>query len=209
LAADFSEISSSMSAQSVPRLAFLAGPRGILLSFFWGLAEGTLFFVVPDVFLSLIAVISPRRVWRHILSAVFGAVCAGALMYSWAARNPTEARALVAKVPFIPGRMFGQVRSGYERHGIAAIFLGPLSGIPYKIYAIEAPSHLGFWGFLAATAPARAWRFTLVCLFSAAAAHYLQRKWHKDVRQLLAIHGFAWILFYAFYWSRILLTGSR
>ncbi len=186
-------------------IEFLAGKGGIFLSFLWGLAEGTLFFIVPDVFLSLVAVVKPRRVWRHILSAVLGAVCAGTLMYIWAEQNPEQAHQTVSRVPFIPQRMFEEVKTGYERRGMFAVFLGPLSGIPYKIYAIEAPGRFGLMEFAATTAPARAWRFVLVCLFFAAAAAMLRGKWNRSPRQLAAIHGVVWFLFYAFYWTRIAL----
>jgi membrane protein YqaA with SNARE-associated domain len=207
LAANSSSVETVLTG-SVPSpswIAFVSGERGILLSFLWGFAEGTLFFVVPDVFLSLIAIVAPRRVWRHILAAVLGAVCGGALLYACAARNPAQAHEVVSKVPFIPQRMFDAVRNGYERRGMTALFLGPLSGIPYKIYAIEAPRHFGLVRFALATAPARVWRFILVCLFFGAAAGLLRQKWKKTPKQLAAIHSVAWILFYAFYWARIVL----
>lgn len=206
---DVSEAASLIVPVSPNWLTFLSGRGGIALSFVWGLAEGTLFFVVPDVFLSLVAAVSPRNVWRHILSTVCGAVCAGALMYVWAEHNPVNAHTAVASVPFIPQAMFEQVKTGYQRRGLVAVFLGPLSGIPYKIYAIEAPGSFGLAQFSAATAPARAWRFILVCLFFGAAASLLRRKWRKTPKQLAMIHGVAWILFYSLYWGRITLKWSH
>lgn len=195
--------SNALSVRPANWIEFLGSRNGVLVSFLWGFAEGSLFFVVPDVFLSLVAVVAPRRVWRHILSAVLGAICAGILMFGWAAKNPSQAQNVVAKVPFISRQMFDDVRTGYEHHGIFAVFLGPLSGIPYKIYAVEAPGRFGLAEFASATAPARAWRFLVVCLFSGAAASLLRRKWKKSPTQLARIHGIAWILFYAFYWGRI------
>jgi len=41
---------------------WMLGWPGIALAFVWGLAEGTLFFVVPDVLLSLAALFGPREV---------------------------------------------------------------------------------------------------------------------------------------------------
>ena len=187
-------------------MCFLTGPAGVALSFFWGIAEGTLFFIVPDVGLSFVAVFSPRRVWRHILAATLGAVCAGALLYAWAARNPLAAHSTVARVPFTSARMFAEVESGYVRHGIGAVFLGPLSGIPYKIYAIDAPKHFGMAEFLVATAPARAWRFILVSALAGIIAAWLRRRWHKNDLQLMAIHLVSWTVFYIFYWARIALS---
>jgi hypothetical protein len=55
--------------------------------------------------------------------------------------------------------MFADVETSFRERGLGAIFLGPLTGIPYKIYAVHAPSHVGEAAFLAATVPARARRF--------------------------------------------------
>src|ERR1035437_6694807 len=41
----------------------LDGMPGVALAFLWGLAEGTFFFVVPDVVISLAALLRPGRAW--------------------------------------------------------------------------------------------------------------------------------------------------
>ena len=56
----------------------LIGLPGITLAFFWGFAEGTLFFVVPDVVISLVAIVRPRSAWRHVVAAIAGALLGGA-----------------------------------------------------------------------------------------------------------------------------------
>jgi len=86
-AADPQAIQASVSKRDLPLLGrpdFLAGSGGLALSFFWGFFEATFFFVVPDVLLSLVVIVSFRRVWRHIAAAIGGAVCGGALMFFWA-----------------------------------------------------------------------------------------------------------------------------
>ncbi|MGQ0656531.1 MAG: hypothetical protein ACT4NU_00285 [Chromatiales bacterium] len=48
--------------------------------------------------------------------------------------------------------MEAQIRA----HGIAALVLGPLSGTPYKIYAVQADAlGVNIWQFLAVSLPAR------------------------------------------------------
>lgn len=199
-------IPAQQQAELSARGKFLAGNPGIAIAFLWGFAEGTLFFVVPDVFLSLAAIFSPRRVWRHILAATLGAVLAGALLYTWSLKNPVEARTTVERVPFVSQKMFSSVEKGYQKQGIAAVFLGPLSGIPYKIYAIEAPKYFRLAAFASATAPARAWRFVLVSYVSALLAAWFRKIWHLSEQKLVAIHAVCWIVFYAFYWTRIALA---
>src|SRR5215813_1219045 len=88
---------------------FLLGPGGVVISFVWGFAEATLFFIVPDVLLSLVSIFSRRQVWRHIAAAIAGAVAGGALMFVWAQTNPDSAIAAVKKVPFVTSQMFARV----------------------------------------------------------------------------------------------------
>ena len=62
-------------------------------AFAWGFAEATLFFVVPDVWLTLIAV---RRGLRPALVAcgwaLAGALAGGLAMYAWGAFDTATAR---------------------------------------------------------------------------------------------------------------------
>ena len=113
---------------------------GTALAFLWGFAEGTLFFILPDVPLSFAAMLRPRRALLHLAAIVAGAVLAGAVMFSWAAHRPS-ARRVVANVPLVTPAMFDRAESDYRQFGIWAAGMGPLRGIPYKIYAVEAPEH--------------------------------------------------------------------
>ena len=185
---------------------FLTGPAGVLLSFLWGLAEATLFFIVPDVLLSLVAVFSLRRASRHIAAAVAGAAAGGAVMFLWAQGNPESARAAVKKVPFVTEAMFARVDAGFQKSGMLAVYLGPMTGTPYKIYALAAPNFTRLTPFVFATIPARGWRFILVSLFSAAGAGVLRRRVNPSPARLACWHALAWTAFYAFYWTRIAMS---
>lgn len=184
-------------------MRFLAGKPGIVLAFLWGLAEGTLFFVVPDVLLSLVAMLEPRKAWRHIVAATAGALLAGILLFGWASRDVVAARSVVARVPFVTTAMFTRVDESYRLRGIGAVFLGPLTGTPYKLYAVEAPAFVNELAFLAATVPARAERFVVVCLLFGVPAAWIRKKWKLSNGRFMLIHGAVWIAFYAFYWSPI------
>jgi len=188
---------------SSPWIRFLTGQPAIFLAFSWGLAEGTLFFVVPDVLLSLIAVLELRRCWRPVAAATGGALVAGALLYGWAARDIQHARNTVARVPFVTSQMLAKADESYRARGIGAVFLGPLRGTPYKLYAVAAPAYVGELPFLAATVPARAGRFIVVCLLFGFPASWIRTKWKWSAKRLAVVHAFVWILFYAFYWSWI------
>ena len=182
----------------------LVGTPGVALAFLWGLAEGTLFFVVPDVIISLVAMLKPGRAWRHILAAIAGSVIAGMLLFSWSSSNPRGAHEAVARVPFITARMFTHVQAGYQAHGLGAMFLGPLSGTPYKIYAVEAPKYLSKTAFLWSTVPARGERFLFIWAAFSLAGSLLRRSGKRTAARIALWHGSFWAALYAFYWGMII-----
>ena len=109
-----------------------------LAALVWGFAEATLFFVVPDVLLSWIALHQPRRAWIACGWAVAGALVGGTVMYAWGAVDVDSALAALEHVPAINRTMCDAVGEQFHQQGISAIFLGPISGTPYKIYAVQA-----------------------------------------------------------------------
>ncbi len=181
----------------------LEGVPGVVLAFLWGLAEGTFFFVVPDVAISLVALLKPGRAWRHILAAIAGSVIGGMLLFNWSSSDPRSAHEAVARVPFITERMFAKVHEGYRMHGLGAVLLGPLSGIPYKIYAVEAPEFLGRAAFQWGTVPARGERFLFVWAVFGGAGSLLRRFRGRPASQLALLHGCFWAVFYAIFWGVI------
>jgi len=183
----------------------MTGKWSVAVAFLWGFAEGTFFFVVPDVAIALVALLQPRRAWRHIVAAIAGSLIGGALLFNWAVHDPQLAKLDIASVPFVTRHMFAQVQDSFVKHGIGAVFLGPLSGIPYKIFAVEAPAYISRTAFLWATIPARAERFVAVWLFFGALGALLRSTGRWKPSQLVLLHSCLWIVFYAFYWGRIVL----
>jgi membrane protein YqaA with SNARE-associated domain len=175
----------------------------MLIAFVWGLAEATLLFVIPDVFLSFVAIFGMRRTWPHVLAAISGALVGGALMFHWAQVNPAQAHAAVARVPFIRESLFARVDEGLRTQGLSAVFLGSITGIPYKLYAVEAPKFFRERNFLMATPAARAVRFLAVWVVSGGAAAWLRKRRNWGTPQLVRIHIAVWIVIYASYWGRI------
>jgi membrane protein YqaA with SNARE-associated domain len=181
----------------------ILGAPGILVALFWGFAEATLFFILPDVWLSFVALFDLRKTWRHILAALAGAVVGGAVLFHWSAVEPGPARAVVAHVPFITEQMFARADDGLRQHGLFAVFLGSVTGIPYKIYAVEAPHFFTEKEFLMATPSARVVRFVLVWLGIGLAAKWLRKSRGWNERQVIRMHAGVWIASYALYWGRI------
>lgn len=191
--------------ETQPRwLNALLGMPGSILAFVWGFAEGTLFFVVPDVGFTLTTGLRPKRGLLQLALAVAGGLLAGNVMYSWAAANPRQAQSTVAAVPFVGERMLEDTYRRYEARGGWAMLEGPLRGVPYKVYAVLAPARLSFAEFFLLSIPARAERMLISWIAVALIALFLRRideprRW----RIAVALHAVCWIALYTYYWGRI------
>ena len=115
----------------------------------WGLAEATLFFIVPDVLLTLVALFSFRRSARVLACILLGALAGGTIMFYLGAKNPAQAKAAVLRVPFVSATMFDKTQQSFQHDGIWALTKGPGNGIPYKVYCVQASRYSGLVLFLA------------------------------------------------------------
>ena len=170
------------------------------LAAFWGLAEATVFIIVPDVFLSWVALRSRKRALIACLWVTGGALAGGCVLWFVGRHDPEPARALFTALPAINDGMIENVRSQLHTSGLKALFLGPLSGTPYKIYAVEAASvgH-GLGLFLLISLPARLIRFLLVSLVAGGIATVLRQR--MSLRHLRILHVLFWTALYAWYFS--------
>lgn len=129
----------------------------------WGFAEATFFFIVPDVLLSWIALDRVRAAWAACIWATLGALIGGTVMYLWGAIAVNTASAALDYVPAISREMCDTVAGQMRTRGAGALFVGPLAGTPYKIYAVQAGgAQLGLLPFLLISVPARLLRFAFV-----------------------------------------------
>ncbi|HEX5758380.1 MAG TPA: hypothetical protein VF121_04260 [Thermoanaerobaculia bacterium] len=166
----------------------------------WGFAEATVFFVVPDVLLTWVAVGAPRAALRACMAALAGALLGGWLMVACGARDPAAARALLDRVPAISPGMIERVEREIAEHGAAATIVGPLRGTPYKIYAVLAGARgEGVWRFLAVSVPARLPRFLLLTLVAAWVSQRPLRRW--SLARKRALLAALWGVFYAAYFA--------
>jgi hypothetical protein len=167
----------------------------------WGFAEATLFFIVPDVLLSAIAVWGGRRAALHAAAwTIAGAILGGLLMYRWSVRDCLGVLAVLDRLPAISPAMIIGVRGALERSGAGAMVIGAFAGVPYKIYAAMAPqAGVSLATFLAVSMPARAFRFVLVVALSDAVSRRLAGR--LTLGQRAGLLASIWLLFYAVYWA--------
>ena len=165
-------------------------------AFAWGVAEATLFFIVPDVLIGLIAL---HRLRHGLLSALWstaGAIVGGSVVFAF----PQAFQSVFPAVPGSDRAMMAEAARRFGADGWWAVIAAPASGIPYKLYAAEfALRGSSLVALVAVTAVARSWRFlgvALVCgaigwRFGVVRAH--PRRW-------LAAYVAFWIAVYAVYY---------
>ena len=180
-----------------------SGRAALWLAFAWGVAEAMFFFIVPDVLLSLIACRALRPAIKASVAALAGALLGGAAMWGIAMIAPGAARAFLDHIPAISPDLIARVVGQIDERGLVAILIGPLKGIPYKIYAVEWGARGGsLAGFLLVSIPARYARFFLASVVAPGIARGLEPLTQHRARVEFAILAAIWIAFYAFYFSR-------
>lgn len=143
------------------------------LALLWGFAEATLFFIVPEVLISIVAVRSGfRAAVKLALAAGVGARLGGAIMFLWSQSDPQAVRAVLALIPAISDPMVAETGQDFGAQGVSLT------------------------SFLALTLPARLPRFLLTAAIAAFAGGWLKKVLSQ--RSALTILDAFWVLFSAF-----------
>ncbi len=170
--------------------------RDNIVAGLWGLAESTVFFVVPDVCLSYLALRSLRGALIACVFATLGALGGGVLMYAWGATDPQAATVFLDRVPAVSAGMIDGVEQALAGKGPGAVVIGSFIGTPYKIYAVKAAVlELSLPLFLLLSIPARLSRFVLAVVVTRTVVSTLGAKWTRR-RRFWTLVTF-WVLFYA------------
>jgi membrane protein YqaA with SNARE-associated domain len=182
---------------------FAMSRLALALAFAWGLAEATFFFLVPDVLLTLIGCRSLRPAIKATLASLAGALLGGAVMHAFGRVAIDEARIFLDHIPAIDTSLTGEVARQIDERGLIAVMLGPLRGIPYKIYAVECGARgESLITFLLVSIPARYIRFLLATIAAHVVARMIEPLTRRRARIEVMIWAVAWAAFYSFYFSR-------
>ena len=172
--------------------------RDLTAAGLWGFTEATLFFLVPDVLLSGIALERPRRALGACLIATATALLGGALMYAWGATDVAGAERAVIALPGIGHELVERVHAQLADRGLTALVVGATTGVPYKLYAVAWGAAGGSFAlFLAASAVARCARFAAVTALAAGLRRSVLAR--ASERACRVVHLGAWSAFYAWY----------
>ena len=172
-----------------------------IVALIWGGVEAILFFIAPDVWISVVAVYRGTRAGLEACKwAAAGALVGGAIMYQWAHADAVAVFALLQRLPGIDAGVIAGVRDSLESSGLVAMLAGTFSGVPYKIYAaLSGDIGLNFFYFLGLSLPARLLRFALIAGIVGGINHRYGRTLTRT-RAVLTVLGL-WAVFYGFYFT--------
>lgn len=166
----------------------------------WGFLEATIFFLVPDIFLTQLVLRSGlKRGLIGCLWALAGALIGGVAIYalSQAGHSQTIARSFEF-IPGISAPLITHAGDSLRSDGLLALFSAALHGTPYKLYALEAGrQNSPLLAFIVISALSRFARFSLTCLIASFFQKTVFRKFAPH--HLLQIHLTFWGIFYALY----------
>lgn len=170
-----------------------------LISFLWGFAEATFFFIVPDVWLSLIALDRKKEAFINVVYATIGALLGGVVLYVSAHYFLSEILYFLNCIPAVSDPMIYDVKEAIAEKGfLISLFSGMVSGIPYKIFATWAPSQsVDLLLFLIASVLARSVRFLAVIGMTCIILNILVKR--MRLKYLINTHLVCWIIFYVYY----------
>jgi len=168
----------------------------------WGFAEAVLWFIIPDVYISLVGVRHGLRAALRLTAiAVVGAILGGIVTYQWGVLSPDTAQAAMVRLPGVDTAMVEEVSANVSSAGSIALLEGPTRAEPYKLYALAAGEHrtgvieLALW-----TIPGRAIRFLISSLIAAAVGVAGRR--FLNQRAAVALWAVFWVLAYFVVWTR-------
>lgn len=169
-------------------------------AFAWGLAEATVFFIVPDVLLTCLGLKSLKQALTASVFAALGATLGGVVIWQLSHSAPDWTMSILQQVPGISNATVQQVQSLLQQGTYQGMVIGAFSGVPFKVFAAEAGRQGINPGLFAVLIPAaRLPRFIILSFtawaLSKAIGHHLSSR-HKLLLTLVL-----WTVFYMAYFS--------
>ncbi len=172
------------------------------LAFAWGLAEATIFFILPDVLLTRLALRDPRSALRAGLSTLAGAVIGGTLLWFIVHENHDRTQVVLNTLDWIPGitrDLMVRTAQALHTHGFLALGTGALLGQPYKLFAVHAGAQeVALTTFLLASVAGTAVRIALTTTLAWLAGRVFAA---KPLDFVLRLQLWLWMGLYAAYFA--------
>ena len=171
-----------------------------IVAFLWAGLEASIFFIVPDVWLTLVVVNKNLKTsLKALFYALAGALLGGLCVYAAAVSFPEATYNILNSIPGISEDLFIDVKKDVCVFGMLSFFPGLIKGIPYKIYAFQS-GMLGKnpFSFISLTSVVRATRF-LATIFIAQGFKSILNKYFKSKTINIIVFFVVWVSFYIFY----------
>jgi 1-acyl-sn-glycerol-3-phosphate acyltransferase len=168
--------------RAVSRLAW--SPLGVAVVAAWAVSEAVSWPLLPEFLLAIVGVAAPRRAPRLALVAALASLTGGLLAYALGAYG------LHPPAPVTTPRMHATAAAQLATEGGYAVHHQPLSGIPYKAYAVAAGrAHVSLSAFVAGSVVGRGVRILGVGLFAGALGGALNRwrRWYPAYLLLFVV----------------------
>jgi membrane protein YqaA with SNARE-associated domain len=193
-----------ISSSSYRRLTSHAKSRwSIIIAFIWGFAEATAFFIVPDVYLGFVALFDWKRGLWAMAAAIFGALIGGSVMYGLAMKDLSALNVFLTRIPLINADMVADIANKMQNDGLITMVNGPLRGVPYKIYAVQAGGQsLPYLSFLFMTVLARLERLLPVTLLAGVLGKWFRGFIEKRTVPVVVAYILIWGIIYFLYYLR-------
>ncbi len=172
--------------------------------FWWGLAEGLAFFIVPDVYISFAVLFSARAGAMAWLFSIVGSVVAIPIIYILVTISSIDYVTFLETIPGISRALLERVEEGLLSDGLQYTPLLALGGVPLKVYGALAFSiGLSLGQVLVWTVFARFVRIAPTYIVVAGIRKLLRR--HIDGHSIVWTGALIlfWVVFYVFYLWRM------
>lgn len=172
--------------------------------FWWGLAEGLAFFIVPDVYISFAVLFSVRAGAMAWLFSIVGSVVAIPIIYILVTISSIDYVTFLETIPGISRALLERVEEGLLSDGLQYTPLLALGGVPLKVYGALAFSiGLSLGQVLVWTVFARFVRIAPTYIVVAGIRKLLHR--HIDGHSIVWTGALIlfWVVFYVFYLWRM------
>jgi hypothetical protein len=172
--------------------------------FWWGLAEGTVFFIVPDVYIAFATLYAARAGLVAWAFSILGSLVAVSAIYAIVTLTSVDYFGFLARIPAISGSMLAETAGRMANEGLPYNLLLILGGVPLKVYAAQAFAlEYSLGAVLLWTIFARVVRIAPVVALVVLVRALFRRSIDSHAAGWFALLLAVWTGFYIFYFARM------
>ena len=174
--------------------SFAASRTAAILVFVWAVGEATVFPILADSLLAALLIVLPARRWILLGACIAGMAAGGIVTVLVARAAPGFAIDVLRDLPLVTQSHIERAGRMLAEDGVAGFAVQPVSGIPFKVWAVVAGQQaLAPWFVIPAFIAARSARMMLI----AVAAGVLGRLLACWLRDWFVVFAVAYVLLFA------------